>query len=115
MNTKFHYCYRDASNYKQFGEVVFGGANTLQEQQGLESAFDEGRYFVAHQIGIPEVFFDYGEDSVQDDHSWHEYMELEPTDAEPTDPRTFSEFVKQVQEASLQGWEEFNNYLGSHL
>lgn len=115
MNTKFNYLYRDASNYKNWGEVIFKGEYTPEMAVELTEYLDEGRYFIAHQVDIPEMFFDYGKDSIEDDHCWHEYGDMVLTEQEPTDPRTIQQFIQQVKEESELGWEEFDNHLGTHL
>jgi len=43
------------------------------------------------------------------DHCWHQYVGLELLDAEPTDDRTFEEFVADVELAARQGWDEFDH------
>jgi hypothetical protein len=112
--TLFSYMYRDASNYKQHGEISFLGTITEDEEARLEAALDEGEYFIATQVRVPEVFFEYGEDSAEDHHCWHEYSGVEPAMA-ATDPfnRTISQFIDEVVTASVAGWQEFEQKLGA--
>ena len=60
---------------------------------------------MASQVDIPEVFLWKGDPSC--DHCWHTFDELESTDREATDPRTFEEFVQTVEKACASGWKEF--------
>lgn len=96
MNTEVSYLYRDGSNYKSSGEVVFTG--TLPEDV-RQRMMDEGEVFLAHSVRVPEVFlyqqgYRYDEDS---DHCYHEIFGVENTDKEPDDEfnRTAEEFAKE--------------------
>jgi hypothetical protein len=58
-NIKFHYLYRDGSNYRKWGEVVFFDADDLPLgliTKRLQKLFLEDGLFIAHQVRIPEVF-----------------------------------------------------------
>lgn len=120
-NTRFSYLYRDASNYKNHGDVVFSGEFTPELEEKLTSVLNDGEYFIAHQVGIPEVFLwdkdlEYDEYPVElvgtarykideeDDHVWHEFDGLSLTDAAPTDPRTIEEFIDEVVRQADLGW-----------
>lgn len=105
----FDYLYRDASNYKDTGCVVFlgDGMSIREARRRLTVAFDSGLCFVADQIDIPEVFLWNLYSIADDDHCWHECEGLERTTAQATDPRTLTEFVEAVEKAAKQGWHEF--------
>ncbi len=105
MNTAFEYRYRDASNYKRFGYVVFAGEFTATTEMRLRAALDDGEHFIAHQLKIPEVFLwldVYPKN--EDDHCWHEYARMELTKDQPTDPRTIEHFIRDVEAAAAVGW-----------
>jgi len=109
MNSRFEYLYRDASNFKKWGEVVFaGGASELLAER-LRKALHDGEWFIASQVRIPELFLD-GYPLIQDDHCWHEFHALEAVDTAPDDVenRTITEFVAKVERASAEGWKEFD-------
>ncbi|MGA2195103.1 MAG: hypothetical protein ABSH40_07510 [Bryobacteraceae bacterium] len=108
-NISFDYLYRDTSNYKDSGCVVFlgDGMSIRKANQRLALAFDSGQYFIAHQIGIPEVFLWNRYPISDDDHSWLEFAGLEVTTAQATDLRTLTEVVEAVEKAAKQGWHEF--------
>jgi hypothetical protein len=111
MAVLFNYMYRDASNYKSAGEVVFEGEYSQELEERLTAAFDGGQFFKASQIGIPEVFLyeDGYEFDKQDDHTWHEFCGISPADGrdKPNDEdgRTIEDFVKQVESEAKRGWE----------
>lgn len=126
MNTKFSYLYEDGSGHRYFAERIFAGtpAPELVERlrRAMEPADGEGTYrFVAGQVGLPPVFpwvadvpgteparFRPAEDSL-----WHQVNlgEGESVDAgllvsddDPTDGRSFEQFVRSVERAAEEGW-----------
>lgn len=111
-NTIFSYMYRDGSNYKFGGEVIFGGIPAPGLEQELREAMHDANNFIASQIGIPDVFpfpdqYSFNED---DDHCWHEFTGLEPTDRDTTDDknRSITDFVAEVEKIGPAGWKEFD-------
>lgn len=73
MNAVFRYIYRDASNYKSAGHVVLTGEVTPDQWARMVAAIGEGDLgFIAHQVGVPEVFPWLYEEITADDHVWHE-------------------------------------------
>lgn len=112
MNTAFHYLYRDGFNCKKASMVVFSGSITPQLHKMLIAALDEQSYFVADQLRVPEVFFNYGDDCAESDHCWHEFSGLEATSDPVTDSRTIEQFVADVIDASSHGWRSFEQVNG---
>lgn len=92
-NTKFQYLYRDAGNYKQYGEVVFKGSILPKEEAALKDALFDGQWFNAKAVGVPERFF---EERNDDDHGMHEFICCTFTTEKPTDKRSISAFVKTM-------------------
>ena len=109
-NTQFFYIYRDASNYKKLGSVIFSGKDPDVVKKLTES-FQGGENFIASQVRVPEVFLfeSEGYSVSDDDHCWHQFSEITEVEASADDEhcRTFSEFIKEVQSASAEGWVEF--------
>lgn len=91
MNTKFSYMYRDASNYKEFNEVVFKGEITDKERNIINSSIDEG--FIPSQVGLEDLLSRMVGFPSGDDHVWHEICDITLTKDEATTP--ISDFVKQ--------------------
>ena len=108
MNTRFHYLYRDASNYKQWGEVVFTGWAPALEPR-LVAALDGQEFFIADQVRLPELFFT-GGPSNSDDHCFHEFDSFETTDAPAGDryQRSIDELVQEFEHAGRSGWRVFD-------
>jgi hypothetical protein len=105
MNTCVEYLYRDGSNYKQWGAVVFRGSCDATLVRSLFLSLDGGEFFIAHQVRLPELFFA-DRPLYADDHCWHELAEVTSTFAAPDDPlnRTIEEFVSEMECASRDGW-----------
>ena len=112
-NIRFVYMYRDASNYKQHGEVIFSNEKQLpvdEIEKQVRACLNDGAYFIARQIHIEERFF---EALYDDDHSWHEFVRVEVTSAPAFDPevdhqRDIAEFLAELETAHSSGWDEMN-------
>ena len=126
MNTGIHYEYRDGSNYRFHGWFVAAGEMTDQLWARVRAACADGEVFIAHQVGIPEVFgylpgthvysaehvetgFTYDEDN---DHCWHRFHD-DPgawalTNDAPTDERTVEGLVAAFEAAVRTGWQVFD-------
>ena len=110
-NVRFVYMYRDASNYKQHGEVILPNETqrTVEEvDTQIRSVLSDGLFFIARQVQIEERFFDVVS---EDDHPWHEYVSVEATtdptfDPVPEQKRDISKFLKELKQANRSGWDE---------
>ena len=69
MNTKITYMYRDACNYKNYGEIIVKGKYTEDQVDRILNTLDGYEYFIPEQVGFPAIRFD---DYTEDDHCWHE-------------------------------------------
>ena len=110
MNTVFRYMYRDASNYKRAGEVIFTGAPTPEIEERIRKALSEAEYFVAHAVAVPEAFFCmHGYESYEDDHAWHEFCNIAESNDTVNDVqgRTIEVFVESLEKAAKIGWDKF--------
>jgi hypothetical protein len=116
-NIIFYYLYRDASNYKQYGEAIFTNQTFLlpnEIEQQIRALLKDGEFFIARQINIEERFFDALRD---DDHPWHTFERVEVTTLAPFDPdnwsqkqhrRDITEFIANLGQAHQAGWDEMN-------
>lgn len=112
-NIRFRYLYRDASNYKQHGDVIFTNPEHLPllEIEGrVLACLQDGEFFIARQVGVEERFFEALHD---DDHPWHEFVQVEATtdpafDPERSQPRSVTQFLAELEEAHRAGWDEMN-------
>jgi hypothetical protein len=128
-NICFQYLYRDASNFKRHRQVVFANPGNLpvdSAREQLGAGLDEGQYFIASQVRVPEVFLwsaqaNYdpehppanigpGQCAInEDDHSWHEFGNMTTTNAQADDEhgRTIEQFLDELKQAAAAGWQEF--------
>lgn len=117
-NTRLEYVYRDGSNSKSWGSVVFGGAMTDDLRRRLLAALEGGEFLIADQIRLPEVFPE-SWPQYADDHCWHAFVDVELTNDAPDDEHGLSIaiFVCEVERAAVDGWRVFDpldrrNHLG---
>jgi hypothetical protein len=107
-NTLFNYLYRDAGNYKRWGEIVFAGAPSDAFTLRLKKVLYDGALFIASQVNVPDVSFEASgtDPRDNDDHPWHEFSSMENSSQPPNDPskRTIEELVGQFERAAKDGW-----------
>ena len=75
----FEYLYRDASNYKAWGNILLSGVPSQNDIEALRACLESGEYFVAEQVGIPAVYkelWDISGGPTSDDHALHEFVTL---------------------------------------
>src|ERR1044071_3091069 len=112
-NIKFNYLYRDGSNYKAWGVVVFTNPEQLtlvEIEKRLINAFLSDGLFIASQVSIPEKFLFLSGKFTKYDHCYHEFDCVETCKEDSTDSveRSISDFLQDVETAAKQGWEAFN-------
>ena len=110
-NIRFVYMYRDASNYKQHGEVILPNETLLTVEEvdnQIRSLLSDGLFFIARQVQVEERFFDVVS---EDDHPWHEFVMVEATtdptfDPVPEQQRDITNFLKELEQAHRSGWDD---------
>ena len=112
-NVRFVYLYRDGSNYKKWGEVIFSNRERISIEGALEKlkcAFLPDGLFVAHQVRVPEVFLAAESQLTEDDHCFHEFDSVEGTSDLPNDRhrRSISAFASEAALESPRGWRAFD-------
>ena len=112
-NVKFKYLYRDGANFKSWGEVVFSNPEQLtfdEVEKRFAAAFLPDILFVASQISIPEEFLFLKGKFTKHDHCYHEFECVEICQEDPTDDlgRSITDFLKDIELASKNGWEAFD-------
>ena len=109
MNTQINYQYRDGCNCKRTGSVIVqgtraGGADAVHKE--IYPLLESGS-FVASQVGFPNLFLWLSIKAIPGlDHGYHEFMEVELTETEPTLPLSIHEVVAAFHKASTEGWRE---------
>lgn len=116
-NLLFRYLYRDAANYKQYGEAIFANQTMLlpaEIEKQIRACLKDGEFFIARQVNLDERFFDALR---EDDHPWHTFERLEVTTLAPFDPdnwsqkqhrRDITEFLADLGKAQRAGWDGMN-------
>jgi Mg2+ and Co2+ transporter CorA len=110
-NIRFIYLYRDASNYKQHGEIILSNEKQLSIEEidtQVRAMFSDGLFFIARQVQLEERFFAVMN---EDDHPWHEFVQVEATTDPTFDPipeakRDITQFMKELEQAHHSGWDE---------
>lgn len=104
MSVRFEYLYRDAGNFKNWGEVVFANSRNICADRVAAMAEKALRidslYFVASEVNVPDLHFE--ELSGALDHDWHEVHTFQVTDDAPNDPqgRDIEAFFQLLQRSS---------------
>ncbi len=98
--TKVTYIYRDASNYKFWGEFFVSGTFTLAM---VEEYLFDGEFFVPHEVGLEHLL---DMPINQDDHYLHTFQTFEVVEnVEVSKVKcSASELVVQFLEANRLGW-----------
>ncbi len=112
-NVKFNYLYRDGSNYKSWGEVIFLNYENLsvsEVEERLLNSFLPDKQFIATQIFVPEKFLFTGGNFTDNDHCYHEFDCIEASEEGPTDAlgRSITDFLRDIETTSRQGWKAFD-------
>lgn len=109
--------YRDASNYKAYGDILLEGIITDAQIAALRGSLNEETNYVPGQLGLEHLALEQWPGSrYEDDHNWHEMMHdqirtLDLVDADLVRERgtqeagTVAEFLTKVQEAAAAGWD----------
>jgi hypothetical protein len=95
--------YRDAGNFKNWGEVIFANINSHDigylERRARQVLIDH-EFFNADKAGVPNLTFK--EHIERLDHEWHEFHSFTPTAAIANDPngRDVAEFIEVLRYAA---------------
>jgi len=119
MNLCINYQYRDGDNYKKHGKVVVAnpsGLNAEAVEACITDHLNDGRHFIAHQVGLPEIIPRLDEQKARDaDHCWHEFSDVDETDSQVTHDLTIDDLLKKFEAAHREGWKEFGPYESSEM
>jgi hypothetical protein len=96
-NIKFNYLYRDAGNYKIYGEEIFSNPDGISVQEietKIKAALIDGEFFEPEVWGIKPLRFDEWNDDL--DHGWNEFESVEETNDGQRDMRSITQFIEAV-------------------
>ncbi len=117
-NIRFNYLYRDASNFKKWGCIVFSNPQELTPAQILDQITKAipDSLFIADQIRLPELFIYNEEPMNPDDHCFHEFFNVEESDKDADDPhcRTITNFIAELEGEQQSGWCVYDPWERAH-
>lgn len=104
MNIQFSYLYRDAGNFKNFGDVIFSNTSKLsldELRSMITKALIDEMFFDAFKSNIPPLFFEDYDDDL--DHDWHEFDQFNEVNSLPNDVqnRDIERFISILAEGSV--------------
>ena len=112
-NILFEYLYRDASNWKQYGQAVFtniGEIPLADIEAQIRATLHDGEWFIAEMVDLETCFI--GDHDTDDDHPWHEFHAVSETDLPPSDPafmdgphRDIAQFIRAMENGKLRKWD----------
>ena len=97
-NTKITYKYRDAGNYKTWGEEVIEGTLTLNQ---LAPYLIDTEFFIPRDIGLPDL---QPQPKTEDDHDLHTIEELTETTEKPTIRINAETLINNFKQARVGEW-----------
>ena len=93
-NIKLNYLYRDAGNYKEFGDIIFTNQNSKSAEEielVIRKNLIEEEFFIPEKWNVPRLSFE--NYSPELDHDYHEFESLEITNENSTDNIDISTFL----------------------
>lgn len=105
-NLQFNYLYRDAGNYKVFGQVIFSNPEGLSLdhiEREIRAALTDQEFFDPAAWDVPRLEFD--EENPELDHGWNEFESVEHTDEEVTTRITIQQFLEGVTKVTHVRWQ----------
>ena len=91
--------YRDAGNYKEFGEIIFTNqdSKSLEEiELAIRKNLIEGEFFIPEKWNVPRLSFE--NYSPELDHDYHEFESAEVTDENPTENTDIAVFLNVISD-----------------
>lgn len=91
------YMYRDASNYKNWGEAILKNSRNEsidQLERRIRGFLHDCEFFEAKNAGITPLYFDKWISS--QDHTWHTFLSLSTTAAEVTVDLEIEDFIDNL-------------------
>jgi len=95
--TRVHYTYRDASNWKFRGAAVVDGELSLEQ---LQPYLFDNDFFVPHEVGLDHLL---DQATNEDDHYLHSFLDFERVSGEEALCST-RDFVNRFRTAYERGW-----------
>lgn len=102
MNVCLNYLYRDAGNYKNWGEVIFTNKTDMDLnllELKIRNVLIESEFFIAEMVNLKILKFPIH--SKELDHDWHEFYSVEHTEEAINDKkkRDVIDFIEHLKYA----------------
>jgi len=94
-NVRFSYLYRDAGNYKKYGEVIFSNPEAIDIddiKQRIISKLIDGEFFIPKDWRIDPLFIDNCLSEM--DHEWHEFVDISLTNTSAKEDQSISKLLR---------------------
>jgi hypothetical protein len=91
---QFKYLYRDAGNYKIYGEEIFlnpDGISIQEIESKIRTALIDGQFFDPKKWGVKRLRFEEWDEEL--DHEWNEFESVEEIIAKPGRMRAIHELL----------------------
>ena len=109
MRTVFEYLYRDAGNFKAFGQIILDGEFVSNSEKLIRSKLESEEFFIAEQVGVPTLYdqlYQWSGGPIEADHCWHEFVgfrNAEPAEKGTECAVTMADFVARF--TSVDRWD----------
>ena len=94
---RLNYLYRDAGNYKEYGEMIFTNKDSKSIEEielVLRKNLIEGEFFIPEKWNIPRLSFENYLPEL--DHDYHEFESLELTNESSTENCDISSLLNLI-------------------
>jgi len=110
---KFEYQYRDGANYKRFSVLIFENPlnrSAVEVESKIRSTLIEETWFVADQVGIPELFLFSDAPVTERDHCLHEFVSVDVVvnDSVAQLVGSIETLLEKFESSFSTGWKEFD-------
>ena len=104
MNIRFEYLYRDAGNFKNWGEIIFSNKNNYDAdylEKQVRAVLIDKEFFSTNKANIPNLQFHQYILSL--DHDWHEFYSFQLSSEKTTDlyTRDIVEFIESLKRVPI--------------
>lgn len=104
------YLYRDAGNFKRYGEILLFGEATASANNSIRKTLCEGERFIAEQVGLPPLYFTNSDNEYEieaTDHVWHEFIQLRPASDSEVNQPIFADVTEITERFNrVRNWQE---------
>jgi len=97
-NVRLSYLYRDAGNYKKYGEVIFTNPEAIDIgniKQRITSKLIDGEFFIPKEWEIDPLAIDNCFSEM--DHEWHEFVDISLTNTSAKEDQSISNLLRLLE------------------